>query len=636
LNIRKQLLILSAGSAVPLVLVGAVALNSLWRASKTELGKSLEQRAQLASVALERWIDAQRQPLNTIAAYRAARLELPSEYFRVMVATRPHWIDLRVFDGDTRELSTWPAGAGKLPEELQASLFADLRRTKSWEITTDWMTRAANEPTLIFAMPVEADGGAVIMRAHASAMKEVFRDVELPDGAGLSVFDQQGRVLYHSAEEQELVGTDITSSPLFSALGERRTALLEADSPYDGVRRVYGLARAGATGCIVKIDVSNDALYRLAWGQFARYLAYSALALVCALIAALFMARRISRPIQGLRNMAHRVGAGGANVRTDGHGGGEIAELGEAFNLMAARIEEREENLRILNKRLSELNELKSEIVSGVSHELRTPLTTIKTLSRLMLRDELNEAERRESLEVIALECDRQIDLVLNLLDLSRIEAGAFHHQFTRVDMVELLHVCARVERHAAGLRGHEFIVDVPSRLPDARTDRKAVRRVLCSVIENAIKYTPEGGRITLSARADGDGVCVDISDTGPGIPETHYPYVFDKFWRGGRHAAKTANVAARPFSDGAGPDEGRMRDSGAEVDDLTPDAPGVGLGLYLARTILEQLGGRIEFVSAVGRGSTFTVRLPAWREGFDTEDGEEKQQHVTSLAGRG
>jgi signal transduction histidine kinase len=597
LSIRKQLLWLSVGSTVPLMLAGALTLHSLWRAGSSELEKSLAQRAQLAGVALERWIEAQRQPLNTIAVYKDAGLALPADYFRFMVSTRPHWLDLRLFDEGWREAATWPDGAGALPAALADKLFAEVRRSGSWEIVTDWEARDAGGPVMLIAVPVER-GGAVVVRARADALKGVFREVELPAGAVLSVSDHQGRVLYHSDEASALVGTDITASPLYGALGERPVTLLETEGALDGVRRTYGLARAGDTGCVVKIGIPHTTLYRPAREQFTRYLFYSVVALACALFAALLIARRISQPIRQLRGLTHQLGTGGSSVRTDGRGRGEIAELGEAFNLMAARIEEREENLRVLNRRLSELNELKSEVVSGVSHELRTPLTTIKMLSRLMLHNELSEAERRESLEVIAMECDRQIDLVLNLLDLSRIEAGVFSHTFARVDMLELLNVCARVERHAAKLRGHDFAVRLPPQLPPARTDRKALRRVLCAIIENAIKYTPDGGRVTLAARAEGEEVVIDVSDTGPGIRTEDYPYVFDKFWRGPRLAAATATAA------GSSP---------VPAADFVPEVPGVGLGLYLARTILQQLDGRISFVSEVGRGSTFTVRLPVW-----------------------
>lgn len=616
MSIRKQLLALSVVSAVPLIITGAIALYSLWRATSSELEKTLEQRAQLASVALERWIEAQRQPLNTIAVYHNARLAQPSEYFRLMVLTRPHWVDLRILDASGRELAAWPEGAATMPEKMTALLLADLARNKTWEIVTDWATEAGGNPMLVIAVPVET-GGAVVVRARAEAMSEIFHEVELPPGAVLSVSDQEGRVLYHSSEESE-VGTGTTAS-YYDALGGRRTGLVERVSNFDGVRRVYGLALAGETGCLVKIGLPSSALYQPARKQFTRYLCYSVAALACAFVAALLISRRISHPIRELRNMAHHLGMGGTLVRTNGKGRGELAELEEAFNVMASRIEEREENLRELNTRLSHMNELKSEIVSGVSHELRTPLTTIKMLSRLMLHNELSEAERRESLEVIAIECDRQIDLVLNLLDLSRIEAGALDYNLSRVDLLEVLHVCARVERHAARLRGHEFSVILPSGLPTVRTDRRAVRRVLCSIIENAIKYTPDRGSITLSARAENEEVFIDVSDTGPGILEEDYPFVFDKFWRGRR---------PQPTPEMKGGDS-------SSAEHFVPEVPGAGLGLYLARTIVEQLGGGISFVSRVGRGTIFTVRLPLWQEQVAAMIDNRGELDVASVASR-
>ena len=596
MSIRKQLLLISIVSAVPLILAGAIALYSLWQTSKSEIAKSLEQRAQLAAVALEKWIDAQRQPLNMIAAYHNAGLGLSPNHLGFMVNIHPHWIDLRIVNREWQEVSTWPANAAPLSPKLTNEMFSDLQLRRTWVITTDW-TQSADNPTLIIAVPLEG-GGAIVVQTRAEAMKEVFQDVELPDGSSLSIFDLHGRVLYHSAEE--VVGVDITTSPLFNALEKKQTALLNSLSPFDGVPHMYGLSRAGRTGCIVKIGVPSVVLYRPAWEQFTRYLIYSGLALLCSLIASLFIAHSIARPIRRLRHMAHRLGRDSVIVSTGMGGRGEVAELSEAFKVMAEQITEREESLRDLNKRLEELNELKSEVVSGVSHELRTPLTTIKMLARLMLHNELSEAERRESLEVIATECDRQIDLVLNLLDLSRIEAGAFHYTLSEVNLLDVLHACLRIERHTARLHGHDIDVDLPAHLPHIQTDRKAVRRILCALIENAIKYTPDGGRIALSADVKGDGIVIEISDTGRGITAEDLPHVFDKFYRG--------HMAA------LGDSHNSRRRNGASGD-FVSDVPGVGLGLYLARTIIEQLGGHLSVISEVGRGSSFFVKLPLTQE---------------------
>ena len=521
-------------------------------------------------------------------------------YLPFMVATRPYWIDLRVLDAGNTEVLTEPAHVQALSPQISNVLLKEFSESRLWSIATDW-TGGAQSPALAFAVPIK-DGGAVVARARSEAMRDIFRDIDLTAGEVLTVVDSQGRILYRSSSGQEAgeyVGESLCDSPLLTALDGRRTALVEIESPFDGVRRVHGLARAGETGYTIKIGVPSAALYAPARSQFERYALYSVVALACALVAALAFARNITKPVLRLSEAARRIGGGEAHVRTDGEGGGEVGALGAAFNSMAEQIGRRE-------ARLKELNDLKSEIVSSVSHELRTPLTTIKTLAAFILRTEPPEQERRESLEIIAQECDRQIDLVTNLLDLSSIEAGTFRYHPARTDLLELLDTCLRIERHQAQLHRHQLIADLPESLPLVQTDGRAIRRVLCTLIENAIKYTPDGGRITLSARADIETVSIEISDTGRGISAADMPHIFKKFYRGHQLAGPASESGEVPAHDIDVPDE----------------VPGVGLGLYLARTIIEHLDGQLEVRSEVGTGSAFIVSLPVWREGM-----EEKQR---------
>lgn len=246
-------------------------------------------------------------------------------------------------------------------------------------------------------------------------------------------------------------------------------------------------------------------------------------------------------------------------------------------------------------------NSVKDEFLAAVSHELRTPLTTIKTLTRILLRKNPSEEERREYLEDIAAECERQIDLVHNLLDLSRVKAGGVEIQPVPVEVSAALRDCEKTVRPAAEERGQELAVDLTPGLSPVRADRGALRRALCAVVENAVKYTPEGGRVTLRARREGGGhVSVDVEDTGPGIREEDVPHIFERFYR------------SRAGSNNAG-------DSADEQ-----DVPGIGLGLYLARVLVEGMGGRIGVKSRVGHGSTFTLRLPVWRDGSTESDGEQ------------
>lgn len=583
---------LAVGIAVPLAVVGAINLRGMWSVSRSQLNDSVEQQSELAAIAFERWVDAQRQPLNTIAAIAANRkLDDPSfSDLRFVVQTRPQWIDLRIVDAEGNSRFIEPSGQEPPPSALIQYLLAETNQRKSWALMTD-RTRDEARPIFAIAVPIEGRGGAVIARIDGSAISELFGETKFPEQAVIAVFDSEGHLLYRRQSAKRAIATEVSGSPLFAALGDRRLAVTELASPYDEVRRVYGLARAGATKFVVTVGVPSATLYEPARQQFVRYLYFSLLALACTIIAALLIERGITRPIRRLRAAAQSLGAGNLSTRAPLSTTAEIGELSAAFNTMAAQIAEREE-------RLTELDRLKSEFVSSVSHELRTPLTTIKTLTHVLLRGQLKEPERREHLETIAAECDRQIDLVLNLLDLSRIESGAFKVSLGKVNPAEVVAACTTFEQHAAKARQQSLQMELAACLPCALSDKGALRRVLRSLIENAMKYTPEGGHVTVGARVAGDELALYVKDTGCGIMAEDLPHIFEKFYRG------------RPIS---------ITESTVASEDPREwiELPGIGLGLYIVRSIMDQLGGRVTAENAEGgvSGTIFTLYLPVWRE---------------------
>jgi len=607
LGIRGRLLILAIGVAIPLAVVGVLDLREMWRVNREQLAESVKQQAELAAVAFEHWVDAQRQPLTTVAAVVSERGLQSSEFkdnLRYIVETRPHWIDLQILDASGQSLTIQPAGREPLPQALTDHLLSEVRQRRSWTVVTD-RTRDEARPTFAVAVPVRG-GGAVVARVDGAAMAELFKGVQLSGRSVIGVFDSQGRVLYRKQTSETPVDTNVSGSPLLSALGEERAAVVEIESPYDEVRRVYGIARAGDTNCVVLVGLPSEALYEPARRQLTRQLYFSLLALCCAVVAALIMARGIVLPVQRLRAAAQAVGGGDLTARAPAQGRGELNELGSVFNTMAEQITEREE-------RLKELDRLKSEFVSSVSHELRTPLTTIKTLTHVLQKGAQTEEEQKEYLETIAAECDRQIDLVLNLLDLSRIESGAYKVSLSRVGVAEIVSGCIITERHTAETRDQKLVADVPESLPCVLADRNALRRVLRSLVENAIKYTPDGGQILVSARQSGAGeVEIGVSDNGCGINPEDLPHVFEKFYRG--RPASVGNVVAQA------PNECR-------------EAPGVGLGLYLTHTIVEHLGGRIIVENKAEGGATFKVYLSAPSEESLTGAVEEEKGDVEAVA---
>jgi PAS domain S-box-containing protein len=306
----------------------------------------------------------------------------------------------------------------------------------------------------------------------------------------------------------------------------------------------------------------------------------------------------------------------------------EIAQF--YFNEQTARGE-----AEIARREAEAANCAKDEFLQLISHEFRTPLTTIKTLARIMQDDGDSPEERHEYLETIAAECDRQIDMILNLLDVARIEEGSIDLRSEPVDVNRLLRSCDKIERHATNARGQVFKVEYDETLPHARGDEKAIRRALCSIIENAIKYTAFGGTISLSTELFNcahdkktsttiletsgatvapqtaivknhsvDEIAISISDTGRGIHAEDIPHLFQKFYRGRK------NVPHDHTTDGT-PDDAMGR----------AETPGVGLGLYLAKRLITELGGRIEVESEVGRGSRFTVYFSVWNNENDKID---------------
>jgi len=282
----------------------------------------------------------------------------------------------------------------------------------------------------------------------------------------------------------------------------------------------------------------------------------------------------------------------------------------------------------------------KDEFLQMVSHEFRTPLTTIKTLVRVLQHDGKSEAERARHLETIAAECDRQIDMILNLLDVSRLEEGDVDLKNEPVDVNRVLYSCDKIERPAADARNQIFTVERDKPLPLIAGDEKAIRRSLCAIIENAIKYTPETGMITVTARhvahhgienndaetdkkiaaelfgdlpkqmnfstgeqLAGEEIAVIVCDTGRGILPEDIPKLFQKFYRGAKPHADTST-------------DGTPDDAAGKA-----GTPGVGLGLYLAKRLITALGGRITVNSEVGRGSCFTIFLPVWDERSHEKD---------------
>ncbi|MBR5224343.1 MAG: HAMP domain-containing histidine kinase [Clostridia bacterium] len=322
-----------------------------------------------------------------------------------------------------------------------------------------------------------------------------------------------------------------------------------------------GGERAGALLMIVSVQDTVNSLDEIQIKMLGIFL----LALLIVLLTAGFITRVITRPVAALSAGIEHMGKGDYQHRVHVKGKGEMAQLAEAFNHMSEQIRT--------------LDEARNQFVSNASHELKTPLATIKILVESMMYEENMPKElRAEFLSDINKEIDRLSSVVGDLLTLVHIDSNKLR---LRREMI----VFADTVRESAGrlaplAKKREQTLDIQiSDSCEMFADPGKLGQVCYNIIENAIKYTPDGGKITVKLKKSGRDAVLEITDTGVGIPPEDQPHVFDRFYR---------------------VDKARSRDTG-----------GTGLGLSIVQQIIRLHAGSIQVFSEVGKGTTFVIQLP-------------------------
>jgi two-component system OmpR family sensor kinase len=286
-------------------------------------------------------------------------------------------------------------------------------------------------------------------------------------------------------------------------------------------------------------------------------------------VGAYLLARAALSPVSAVLRVAHRISEGDLSNRLPVvHPKDEIGELTATINAMLSRLEE---TLARLEGTLAS----QRRFVADASHELRTPLTSINSYAHVLVEWGLSDPEiGPESAVAIKIESERMKGLVENMLKLARGEEGSELHLKDN-DFSEV--VAEAVESASAAANG-KVIIEHPAQERGIRGvfDRERLRQALSILLDNAVKYTPKGGRVTVRTTEEEGDVKIDVSDTGIGLSEEQIPHVFERFYR-----AEEARSTA-----------------------------GSGLGLAIARQIVEDQGGSLEVRSKIGEGSTFTIRI--------------------------
>ena len=395
------------------------------------------------------------------------------------------------------------------------------------------------------------------------------------------LLDPQGKILAFSAPPGRVKRSNISLGPILKFIDGGRLPI-KGDDPRDPARqKIFSAVRLSGGGYLYVILGGEDydsVVQQLRGSYILQLSAVAAVgAVVFALIAALLLFNALTRRLRTLaRSMeTFKRSDFSAEVRLPEHrsaGGDEVDRLTATFQEMSARI------ILQVNK-LKEIDLLRRELIANVSHDLRTPLASLQGyLDTLLLKEgQLTPEEQRRFLETASKHSERLGYLVSELFELAKLDAQVTPIRVEPFSIAELVQDVVMKFQLRAEQAGLTLKAEVMPDLPLVSGDIALMERVLENLLDNAIRFTPSGGRVTVSIVRDVGKLSVRVSDTGRGIAEESLPYIFDRFYRG----EPTAN-----------------RDGGA------------GLGLAIAKRILELHGSSLQAQSRVNAGTTFTFQV--------------------------
>ena len=421
---------------------------------------------------------------------------------------------------------------------------------------------------------------------NQAALQEIFHMLMVINPSiEVYLLDTGGRILAYSAPPGKVKRQYVDLAPIRRFIGGAASYPILGEDPRNpGLAKVFSAAPVPATGpaegylyVILGGEIFDSVSAMIQGSYIMRYSLWGlGASLLIALLAGALVFARLTRRLRRLSQAMSDYSARPSTVPpVDGKADGdEIDRLGHSFHTMAERIHQQMQQLR-------ETDALRRELVANVSHDLRTPLASLHGyLETLLLKaDSLNEAERRRYIEIAVSHSKRLGSLINELFELATLEACETPPHSEPFTLAELVQDVAQKFQLAASEKDITIKMDMDHKLPFAYGDVGMIQRVLENLIENALRHTPPGGEITLSLSKAREGICVRVKDTGCGIPDEELPHIFDRFF------------------------SLRKKHEGGSLH--------AGLGLAIAKRIMELHKSIIDVDSAIGRGTTFSFYVP-------------------------
>lgn len=408
----------------------------------------------------------------------------------------------------------------------------------------------------------------------------------------LYLLNPAGEILGYAAPAGKVKRDRVELEPIKYFLSAGRRFPLTGDDPRDpNGHKVFSAARIPADGplsgylYIVLGGERYDNVVQVLQGSYIlRSTVWVLLAaMIVAFVMGLYLFARATRRLGYLTRVMSRYGSGPQDSSGEGRyeldtrGGDEVDRLGLQFNAMADQIDGQLEQLH-------HMDQVRREMVANISHDLRTPITALQGyLETLLLKHEgLSKQEIADYVQIAMGHSRHLTQLVSELFELAKLESYETVLRCEPFSMGELIQDVVQKYRLGAEKKGIQLHADIPTLAPLVQGDIGLLHRVLENLIDNALRHTPKGGQVCVGVGPQGDGIQVRVSDTGCGIPHQELPRIFERFYR-----------LNKERSDGAGCS---------------------GLGLAIAKRILELHGGFIEVDSQLQRGTTFRFSIPAYQ----------------------
>jgi signal transduction histidine kinase/CheY-like chemotaxis protein len=582
MRLRAHLVILVLAVLVPMIVFAATVVAMFGRQQRADVERGAVETARAMINTVDEALDASIAVLEALATSRTLDdADLRAFYVeaRRVVQSRPEWFNVVLIAPDGQQVvnTIRPLG-GALPKAFDRASVEALVATRRPVVGNVTYGAVIGQHAIPVRVPV-IRGGALTYVLTASLKPTSLLDVlgrqRIASDWVASVFDPRKTIAARTSSAEQFIGKSISED--FVALLDRSGAEGWAMTRTLEGRPVYtAFARSPVTGWGIGIGIPIESVDAPLYRSFVTVLTGGTALIVGALLLATLIGRRITTPIAALAARARTFGEGGGMQPGAPASVAEVEDMRRAFVDAAALVERRAAEA-------AEANRAKDEFLAVLSHELRTPLNAVYGWARMLQSGGLDPESAARAVDVIVRQADAQVQLIDDLLDVSRVVAGKMRLDVRPVELTAIVEGALDAVRPAAAAKDIRLEASLSAGPGTVVGDPSRLQQIVWNLVMNAVKFTPTGGRVSVRLRRTEAHAEIVVTDTGRGIDAAVLPYIFDRF---------------------------RQADSSP-----TRAHAGLGLGLALAKHLVELHGGSLSAQSdGADKGATFVVRLPLAR----------------------